>query len=51
MIKGNWIGGPNTWLGRTADWADEKIIAESIRWTRKIGEGKLMGQNKKEKRK
>jgi hypothetical protein len=25
MTKGNLVGGPNTQLGRTADWADKKL--------------------------
>jgi hypothetical protein len=25
MTKGNWVGGPNARLGRTADWIGEKI--------------------------
>jgi hypothetical protein len=32
MTKGNWVSGLNVWLGRTADWADEKI------WVR-LGDG------------
>jgi hypothetical protein len=51
MTKGNWVGGPNVRLGRTADWADEKNMRESMRWARKIGQGILAGQNEKEKRK
>jgi hypothetical protein len=51
MTKGNWVGVMNAWLGRTTDWAGEKNIAESMRWIRKIGDGILAGQNRKEKRK
>jgi hypothetical protein len=50
-MKRNWVGGSNARLGRTADWVSEKNMAESIRWVRKIGEGILVGQNRKEKRK
>jgi hypothetical protein len=49
MTKGNWVGRLNAWLGRTADWADKKIMAESMRWVRKIGEEILVGQNEKGK--
>jgi hypothetical protein len=49
MTKGNWVGGPNARLGQTAYWADEKNMAESMRWDRKIGEGILVGQNEKRK--
>jgi hypothetical protein len=38
-------------LGQTADCVVENIMAESIKWARKIGEGILVGQNEKEKRK
>jgi hypothetical protein len=31
MTKGNWVGGPNARLSRTADYADEKNMAESMR--------------------
>jgi hypothetical protein len=41
MTKGNWVSGPNARLGRTADWADEKNMAESMGWVRKIIEGIL----------
>jgi hypothetical protein len=51
MTKGNWVSGPNALLGRTIDWADEKNMAESMRWNRKLGEGILARQNGKEKRK
>jgi hypothetical protein len=51
MTEENWIGGPNAWLSRTADWADEKNIFENMIWPRKIGEGIVVGQNGKEKRK
>jgi hypothetical protein len=50
MIKGNWAGGPNARLGQTADCVIEKIMAESIKWARKIGEGILVDQNEKEKK-
>jgi hypothetical protein len=43
MTKGNWVGGLNAWLGQTAYWVGEKNIAESMRWTIKIGEGILAG--------
>jgi hypothetical protein len=31
MTKGNWVGGPNARLSRTADYAGEKNMAESMR--------------------
>jgi hypothetical protein len=43
MTKGNWVDGLNARLGQTADWTDEKNMAESMRWARKIGEGILAG--------
>jgi hypothetical protein len=51
MTKGNWVGGSNARLGRTADWASEKIMAESMTWVRKIEKGILVSQNRKENRK
>jgi hypothetical protein len=51
MTKGNWVGGPNAWLGRTANMVSKKIMVEIMRWARKIGEGILTGKNRKEKRK
>jgi hypothetical protein len=51
MTQGNWVGGLNVRLGQTTDWASEKNMAESMRWTKKIGEEMLAGQNGKEKRK
>jgi hypothetical protein len=51
MTKGNWVGGPNAWLSKTANLVGEKNMAESMRWSRKIGEEILAGQNEKEKRK
>jgi hypothetical protein len=45
MSKGNWVGGPNVRFGRTDDLADEKNMAESIKWTRMIGEGIKSGKN------
>jgi hypothetical protein len=47
MTKENWVGEPNAWLDRTAYWADEKNMAESMRCVRKIGEGILAEQNEK----
>jgi hypothetical protein len=38
-------------LDRTADCVSEKTMADSMRWTRKIGEGILTRQNKKRKKK
>jgi hypothetical protein len=35
MTKGNWVDGPNVWLGRTGR---RKNMAESMRWARKIEE-------------
>jgi hypothetical protein len=51
MTKGNWIGGLNVRLDRTADWVDEKNMAVSMRLARKIREGILADQNGKEKNK
>jgi hypothetical protein len=48
MTKGNWVSGLNARLGQTADWAGEKNMAEDMR-ARKIGEGILARQNRKEK--
>jgi hypothetical protein len=45
MSKENWVGGPNAWFDRTDDLADEKNMAESIKWTRMIGEGIKSGKN------
>jgi hypothetical protein len=47
----NWASGSNARFGRTADWADEKNITNCMRCNKKIGEGILAGQNRKEKRK
>jgi hypothetical protein len=47
VIKENWVGELNAWLGRTVDWGLWKNMAESMRWVRKIEEGILMGQNEK----
>jgi hypothetical protein len=44
MTKGNWVIGPNCWLGQ---W---KNMILSMRWARKIGEKILAGQNWKEKK-
>jgi hypothetical protein len=49
MIKGNWFSGLNARLGQTAKWAGKKNMVESMRCARKIGEGILAGQNRKEK--
>jgi hypothetical protein len=49
MTKRNWVVGLNARLGRTADWASKKNMAESMQLVRKIGEGILVGQNGKEK--
>jgi hypothetical protein len=49
MTQGNWVGRPNAWLCQSADWIDEKIMTESMRWARKIGEGILVHQNRKNK--
>jgi hypothetical protein len=49
MTKENWVGESNAWLDRTAYWADEKNMAESMRCVRKIGEGILADQNEKRK--
>jgi hypothetical protein len=51
MTKGNWVSGPNARLGRTAGWAGKKNMVEHMRCARKVGEGILVGQNGKEKRK
>jgi hypothetical protein len=51
MTKGRWVGGPNARLSRTTDWACENNMAKSMRCARKLGEGILAGQNRKEKRK
>jgi hypothetical protein len=51
MIKENWVSRLNVWLGQSADWVDKKIMTENMRWTRKIGEGILVDQNRKEKKK
>jgi hypothetical protein len=37
-------------VDRTTDWANKKNMVKSMRWTGKIGEEILVGQNKKEKR-
>jgi hypothetical protein len=51
MTEGNWVGGPNVWLNLPADWVSEKKdMAESMRCDRKIGEGIIPDQNRKEKR-
>jgi hypothetical protein len=47
MIKGNWVGRPNAWLGQSTDWVDKKNMTENMRWARKIGEGILVDQNRK----
>jgi hypothetical protein len=31
IIKGNWVGGSNAWLVRSADWVGEKNMAKSMR--------------------
>jgi hypothetical protein len=31
MTKGNWVSDPNARLDRTADWAGEKNMVESMR--------------------
>jgi hypothetical protein len=46
MTKGNWVGGPNARLDRTADSTAEKIMVKIMRWDRKIGEGILAGKNR-----
>jgi hypothetical protein len=33
MIKENWVGGLNVWLGKTADWS-VKNMAENMKWDR-----------------
>jgi hypothetical protein len=51
MTKGNWVAGLNARLSRIADCVGKKNMTESMRWTKKIEEEILVGQNRKEKKK
>jgi hypothetical protein len=51
MTKGNWVGGLKRGCVELLTGPAKKNMAKSMRRGRKIGEGILVGQNKKEKRK